>query len=257
MRPSTVFALVVSLSAAFLARADLNALAAEVKVLSAGAMKEAVLELAHEFEHSTGHKLVTDFETVGTLRGRIEGGEAFDVAILTGPAIDALSKQGKIADASRTDLGRVAIGVAVRSGAAKPDIGSTEAFKRTVLAAKSLVYADPAKGASSGIHFAGVLQRLGIAEEVKPKATLLPGGYVVELVAKGEAELGVHQISEILPVAGVELVGPLPADLQQITVYSAGQGAAARDPDAARALLKFLSAPGARPVLKSKGVDPS
>lgn len=139
---------------------------------------------------------------------------------MTDAAIDDLARKGIAATGTRTVLARVGIGVAVREGAALPDISTPEALKQTLLAAKSLVYVDPAKGGTSGIHFAGVLQRLGIAEAVKGKTTLLPGGYVVELVAKGEIELGVHQISEILAVKGVRLVGPLPRELQKITIFT-------------------------------------
>src|SRR5262249_25670514 len=161
---------------------------------------------------------------VGALSKRIEGGEAFDLAVLTPAAVNELSGKGKFVAGSRVNLARVGVGVVVKEGAPKPDIGSVDAFKRAVLAAKFGAYIDtaPAAGGSSGIYVAGLLDKLGIAGEVKPKAKLIPGGAVAAHIAKGEAELGIHQISEILPVKGVTLVGPLPADIQNYTVYAAG-----------------------------------
>ena len=145
----------------------------------------------------------------------------------------------------------------VKDGTPKPDISSVEAFKQALLAAKSVAYIDPASGGSSGIYVAGLLDKLGIADEVKPKAKLIQGGYVAELIAKGEAELGIHQISEILPVKGIMLVGPLPAEIQNYTVYAAGLGANAKQAEAAKALIKALSGPAAAEVLKSKGMEPA
>ncbi len=177
--------------------------------------------------------------------------------MLTPKAVDDLAKEGKFVAGSRANLARVAVGVVVKDGTPKPDIGSVAAFKQALLAAKSVAYIDPAAGGSSGIYIAGLLDKLGIATEVKPKAKLIPGGVVAEHVAKGEAELGIHQISEILPVKGVTLVGPLPAEIQNYTVYAAGLGAQAKDGDAAKALLKTLTSPAAAEVLKSKGMEPA
>src|SRR5262245_7750374 len=174
------------------------AAAAEIKVLSAGAMKSIVTELGEAFKQETGHTLVMTFDTVGAQRERLTGGEPADVVVLTDVAIEQLEGQGLVAAGSRVDIARVGIGVAVREGAPRPDIATPEALKQTLLAAKSLVYVDPARGATSGVHFAGVLERLGIADAVRGKTTLVPGGYAAEVVAKGEAELCVHQISEIL-----------------------------------------------------------
>ena len=175
--------------------------------------------------------------------------------MLTPAAVDGLASKGKLVPGSRANLARVGIGVVVKEGAPKPDIGSLAAFKQALLAAKSVAYIDPAAGGSSGIYVAGLLDKLGIAAEVKPKAKLIPGGAVAEHVARGEAELGIHQISEILPVKGVTLVGPLPADIQNYTVYAAALGAQAKESDAAKALLKALSGPAAAEVLKSKGME--
>ncbi len=230
---------------------------AEIKVLTAGAFKQVLLALVPDFERATGHKVTVQNDTVGALTKRIEGGEAFDLAVLTPKAVDDLAKEGKFVAASRANLARVAVGVVVKDGTPKPDIGSVAAFKQALLAAKSVAYIDPAAGGSSGIYIAGLLDKLGIATEVKPKAKLIPGGVVAEHVAKGEAELGIHQISEILPVKGVTLVGPLPAEIQNYTVYAAGLGAQAKDGDAAKALLKTLTSPAAAEVLKSKGMEPA
>jgi molybdate transport system substrate-binding protein len=234
-----------------------GAVAADIKVLTAGAFKQIVVALAPEFEKQTGHKLVIENETVGALVKKIEGGEAFDVTFLSPAAVDDLIKKGKIADGSRVNIARVGVGVMVKEGAPKPDIGSVDAFKQAVLAAKSVAYIDPASGGSSGIYVAKLLEQLGIADQVKPKAKLKQGGYVADLIESGEAELGIHQISEILPVKGVTLVGPLPAEIQNYTVYAAALGAQAKESDAAKALLKALSGPAAAEVLKSKGMEPA
>jgi molybdate transport system substrate-binding protein len=248
------------LSAAILlmaAGAPRGAAAAEIKVLTAGAFKQVLLMLVPDFEKQTGHKVIVQNDTVGALAKRIEGGEVFDLAVLTPAAVNDLSSKGKFVAGSRTNLGRVGVGVVVKEGAPKPDISSVDAFKKALLAAKSVAYIDPAAGGSSGIYVAGLLDRLGVAAEVKPKAKLIPGGAVAEHIARGEAELGIHQISEILPVKGVTLVGPLPADIQNYTVYAAGLGAHGKESEAAKALLKTLSGPAAADVLKSKGMEPA
>jgi molybdate transport system substrate-binding protein len=228
--------------------------AAEVKVLTAGAFKQVVVAVVPEFE-KTGHKAAVDNDTVGALVKRIEGGEAFDVAVLTPAAVDELTKKGKIADGSKTVLARVGVGVMVKAGSAVPDISSVEAFKRALINAKSVAYIDPASGGSSGIYVASLLEKLGIAGEIKPKAKLKQGGYVADLIKAGEAELGIHQISEIVPVKEVTLVGPLPAEIQNYTTYAAGIGAGAKDAVAAKALIAVLSGPAAAAVLKEKGMD--
>jgi len=239
------------------AAAPRGAAGAEIKVLTAGAFKQVLLALVPDFERTSGHKVTVENDTVGALTKRIAGGEAFDLAVLTPKAVDDLAKEGKFAAGSRANLARVGIGVVVKDGTPKPDISSLAAFKQALLAAKSVAYIDPAAGGSSGIYVAGLLDKLGIAAEVKPKAKLIPGGAVAEHVAKGEAELGIHQISEILPVKGVTLVGPLPAEIQNYTVYAAGIGAHAKESDAAKALIKALSGPAAAEVLKSKGMEPA
>ena len=237
------------------AAASPGAAAAEIKVLTAGAFKQVLLALLPDFEKQTGHHVRVDNDTVGALAKRIDAGENFDLAILTPAAINTLADKGRLAAGSRKDLARVGIGVVVKEGAAKPDISTDEAFKKALLAAQSIAYIDPAAGGSSGIYVARMLEKLGIADEMKSKSRLIPGGAVAERIAKGEAELGIHQISEILPVKGVTLVGPLPADLQNYTVYAAAVSATAKEPAGAKALVEMLSGPAAAGVLKAKGME--
>jgi molybdate transport system substrate-binding protein len=237
------------------AGAPRTAAAAEINVLTAGAFKQVLLALLPEFERTTGHKVTIQNDTVGALSKRIEGGELFDLAVLTPAAVNDLSSKGKFVPGSRVNLARVGIGVVVKDGTPKPDIGSVAAFKQALLAAKTVAYLDPAAGGSSGIYVAGLLDKLGVAAEVKPKAKLIPGGAVAEHIARGEAELGIHQISEILHVKGVTLVGPLPTEIQNYTVYAAGIGAQAKESAAAKALLNALSGPSAAEVFKSKGME--
>jgi molybdate transport system substrate-binding protein len=248
-------ALVIWLALAF---GDLSpASAVEIKVLTAGAFKQVVLALVPDFEKQTGNKVVVDNDTVGALKKRIESGEAFDVAVITPALIDELAAAGKIATGSRVNLATVGIGVVVKEGAPKPDISTVEAFKSALLAAKSVAYIDPASGGSSGIYVDKLLEKLGIADQIRPKAKLKKGGHVAELIASGEAELGLHQISEIVPVKGVELVGPFPKEIQNTTTYASGLSASAQNKDAAQVLIKAFSSPEAAAVLKSKGMEPA
>jgi molybdate transport system substrate-binding protein len=231
--------------------------AVELKVLTAGAFKSSVLALTPEYEKASGNKLVIDNETVGALVKRVEAGETFDVIVLSPEAIDALTLKGKVAPSSRTDLARVGVGVMVKEGAPKPDISTVDAFKNAVLDAKSVSFINPASGGSSGIYVAKLLERLGIADQVKPKEKLKDGGYVADLIASGESELGIHQISEIIPHKGVTLVGPLPAQIQNYTVYAAGIGPGTKYPDAAKAVIATFSGPSAQALFKSKGMEPA
>jgi len=248
----TLLAVAIGLMAA---GATGSATAAEIKVLTAGAFKQVLLEALPAFEKETGHKVTVDNDTVGALVKRIDGGEAFDLVVVSPGAIADLAKKGKVVPGSGATLGRVGVGVMVKEGAPKPDIGSVEAFKQAVLAAKSVAYIDPASGGSSGIYVAKLLEQLGIADQVKPKAKLKQGGYVADLIESGEAELGIHQISEIVPHKGVTLVGPLPKEIQNYTTYAAGVASAAKDKDGATALVKFLSGPRTGEILKSKGME--
>jgi molybdate transport system substrate-binding protein len=230
--------------------------AAELKLLTAGAFKSTVLALLPEYEKTSGNKVTVENDTVGGLMKRIEAGESFDVVVMTPEGVDQLTGEGKVISGSRTNLARVGVGVMVKSGGSKPDISTVEAFKKAVLEAKSISFIDPASGGSSGIFVEKLLDRLGISDQVKPKEKLKQGGYVADYVESGQAELGIHQISEILPHAGVTLVGPLPKDIQNYTVYAAGIGTVAKDGDAAKALIASLAGPQARALFKSKGMEP-
>ena len=210
-----------------------------------------------DFEKQTGNNVVVDNDTAGGLKKRIESGEAFDVAVITPAVIDELAGAGKIAAGSQVNLASVSIGVVVKEGAPKPDVSTVDAFKRALLEAKSVAYIDPASGGSSGIYIDKLLERLGIADQVRPKAKLKKGGYVAELIVSGEAELGLHQISEIVPVKGAVLVGPLPKEIQNTTTYAAGLSASPQNKEAAQALIKMFSGPAAATVLKSKGMEPA
>jgi molybdate transport system substrate-binding protein len=224
-----------------------------MKVLCTNGLKTVMLDLAPAFERTSGTKLAITWGSAAGLVKELEAGAAADLVILTAEAIDDLIKRGKVVAGSRVDLARSGIGIAVRKGASKPDIGSPDALKQTLLAAKSVAHS---KTGMSGIYFPTVLARLGITDAMKSKIVMPePGTPVGDVVAKGGAEIGVQQISELLPVAGVEVVGPLPATLQKITTFSAGIPSAAKEPDAAKALVTFV-AKEARPLLGPKGLEP-
>lgn len=229
--------------------------AAEIKVLSAGAMRGMVTELAETFRQETGHTVVISSGTAGEIRQKVTAGDPVDVVFVTDTVLAQLAATNMVVADSRTDIARTGIGVAVREGTPRPDISTSEAFKQTLLAAKSLVYQDPARGATSGIYFASVLQRLGIADAVKDKTVLWTGNYAAEALVKGQADLCVHQISEILPVKGVTFVGPLPRELQKVTTYSAALSSRAMTPDVARAFIAFVSRPAYKAKLAAAGLD--
>ena len=227
--------------------------AAELKVLSGNGARAAVLELAARFDRASGHKTSVEFAVNPQTRAKIESGQAFDVAILNPPVLDALIRQKLIVAETRAVLGRAGIGVGIREGASKPDISTVDAFKRVLLSSKSVAY--PGEGAS-GKYFVSVVERLGIAAEMKPKMRPMPAEYNVEVVASGEAEMVVVVASRISGVRGVQLVGGIPQELQTWIGFTAGVGSAAREPQAARAMLRFFTAPDAAPVLKAAGVEP-
>ena len=243
------------LIAAVLAMGAQSALAAEIKVLTTGAFKQVVVALIPEFEKATGNKVVLDNGTVGQLQKRVDDGEAFDVLVLSPKGIEDYIKSGKIAAGSNAMLAKVGVGVMVKEGAPKPDISSVEAFKQALLKAKTVGYIDPASGGSSGIYVANLLDKLGIGDQIKPKAKLQKGGHVSDLVKSGEAEIGIHQNSEIVGQAGVTLVGPLPKEIQNYTTYAVGLSAAAKQAEAAKAFIKVLTGPAAAAVLKSVGME--
>ena len=230
--------------------------AAELKLLTAGAFKSTVQALLPEYERTSGNKVSVENDTVGALMKRIEAGESFDVVVMTPETVDKLTGGGKVISGSRTNLARVGVGVMVKTGANKPDISTVEAFKKALLEAKSVSFIDPASGGSSGIYMERLLERLGISDQVKPKEKLKQGGYVADYVESGQAELGIHQISEILPHGGVTLVGPLPKEIQNYTVYAAGIGAGTKEGAAAKALIASLVGPSAQALFKSKGMEP-
>jgi molybdate transport system substrate-binding protein len=224
--------------------------AAELKVLCTTAMRTTMLDMGARFERATGHKLVMSIAPSAQLVRRIQNGAAADLVISFAPGIDDLIKDGKVAG-SRSDLARSLIGVAVRAGAPKPDISSPDALRRALLAAKVVAYSS---GGISGNHFVSVLEKLGIADEVKAKSRL--GAPAAAFVARGEADVAVQQIPELIAVAGAELVGPLPRELEHVTQFSAGLLASAKEPDAAKALVKFLMTEEAAAVIKAKGLTP-
>jgi molybdate transport system substrate-binding protein len=226
--------------------------AAEITVLCSNGVSSVINDLGPQFVRNTGHRLVLKCDLAAAVKKQIEAGAGFDVAILTAPITEDLIKQGKIVAGSSTGFVRAGIGVAVRAGAPKPDISTTAAFKSALVAAKSVVYTG--QGAS-GTYFASLLPRLGIAEQMKAIAKPQAGG-VGEMVARGEAEMAVQLIPELLAVRGIELVGPFPPELQSFIVFPTALGTGAKEPEAAKALIKFLSAPAAAPVIRSKGMEP-
>jgi len=228
-----------------------RAQAAEIKVLASTAVKTSLEALAPQFEKATGNKVDLTFAPAAVLKEKIDQGTAFDVAILTTPITDALAGTGKI-ETARTAIARSGIGVAVRKGAPKPDIATKEAFKQALLNAKSVGFT--AAGAT-GAYLKTLFEKLGIAEELKPKLKLLPGASG-EAVANGEVEIGMTQISEILPYAGAELAGPLPPEIQSYTYFSAAAATASKEADAAKAFIKFLGGADALALIKAKGMEP-
>jgi molybdate transport system substrate-binding protein len=224
-----------------------------MKIICTNGVKSVMLDLVPAFERTSGTKISITWGSTNGLLKELEGGAGGDLAILTDEAIDDLIKHGKVVAGSRVDLARSGIGIAVRKGAKRPDIGSPEALRRALIAAKSVAHS---KTGMSGIYFPTVLARLGIADAMQAKIVIPdPGTPVGEVVAKGDAEIGIQQISELLPVAGIEIVGPLPDALQKITTFSAGVLTAAKEPNVAAALLKFVAGESPR-LLKQKGLEP-
>lgn len=226
---------------------------AEIRLFTSNSMHAVLDELVPAFERASGNSVSVSYDPAKVMLKRIKSGETADLAIMGTAAIDELEKLGKIAAGSRRTLSRCGVGIGVRAGVPKPDIGTVAAFKRMLLNARSVAYT---LNGASGIHFARLIERLGIAAEVKAKAATRSGGLIGELVAAGEAEIAVQQIPEIMAVPGIELVGPLPQELQMTTVSGAGVFADSKQPEAARTLLEFLSTPAAARVMKAKGLEP-
>jgi molybdate transport system substrate-binding protein len=247
-RPIAIAAAAALALAASLAGAQ----AAEIRLTSTIGVKAVVETLAPEFERATGNKLAITWGVANVLEGQLAAGAPFDVTILTGTVLDALVKDGKIAAASRTEIARSGVGVGMRAGGAKPDIASVDAFKRAMLAAKSVCYS---KEGASGVYAASVMARLGIAAAMRPKTILATGStHAEDFLLDGKCELSIQQVSEIVPVSGVELVGPLPGGLQTITAFAAGTAANTPVEAAAEDFIKFLTSPAAAKVIAAKGL---
>ena len=232
--------------------------AAEVRVMISGGLTAAYKELVPEFERLTGNKVLTAYgpsmgTTVNAIPVRLERGEPADVLIMVGYALGDLVKQGKVIADSRVDLTKSLIGVVVKSGAPKPDISSADAVKRALLATKTIAYSDSASGVYVSTE---MFEKLGIADAMKDKARKIPATPVGEIVARGDAEIGFQQVSELLPVQGIDIVGQLPSELQKVTVFSAGIASVSKEPDAGKALIKFLASPIARAVIIKSGMEP-
>lgn len=226
--------------------------------MTSGGFTAPYLELVPAFEQSSKQKVITSFgASMGgapdSIPSRLERGEPVDVVILAAPALDDLIKQGKVVPGSRVDLVRSVIGMAVRAGAPKPDISTVDALTRTLLQATSIAYS----ASASGVYLSTELfPRLGVADQIKHKAKRIESERVGAVVARGDAELGFQQVSELLPIAGIDYVGPLPDAVQQVTVFSAGIATKAREPEAAKALIRFLASPAARSVITKSGLEP-
>src|SRR5215216_2889408 len=235
-----------------------TASAAEVRVMISGGLTAAYNALVPEFERTSGHKVVTAYgpsmgTTVNAIPVRLERGEPADVLIMVGYALGDLARQGKVMADSSVDLVKSPIGVAVKSGAPQPDISSAETLKRALRVAKTVAYSDSASGVYVSTE---MFAKLGIADEMKDKARKIPATPVGEIVARGDAEIGFQQMSELKPVEGIDIIGPLPDELQKITIFSAGIATVSKEPDAGKALIKFLASPAARAEIVKSGLDP-
>ena len=234
------------------------AFGAEVRVMTSGAFTAPYKELVPAFEKATGHKVISAYGASqggapDSIPSRLDRGEPVDVVILAGPALDGLIKAGKVVDGSRVDVVRSTIGMVVRQGAPKPDIGTVEALKRTLLEAKSIAYSASASGTYLSTE---MFPKLGIAEQIKGKTQRIVSERVGTVVARGDAEIGFQQVSELLSIPGVDYVGPLPAEVQRVTFFSAGIATGAKEPEVARELVKFFTSPAADPVIAKHGLEP-
>ena len=249
----------LALAAATLLTAAAPALAAEIRVMTSGGFTAAFKELVPEFEKATGHKVLPAYgASMGgapdSIPSRLGRGEPVDIVILAAPALEALIKDGKVAAGSRVDLVHSNMGMVVRPGAPKPDISNLDAFKRAVLEAKSIAYS----ASASGVYLSTELfPRMGIWEQIKDKSRRIESERVASVVARGDAEIGFQQISELLEVKGADFVGPLPEGAQRTTIFSAGMSATSKEPDAARELIRYFRSAAAAPVIKRAGLDPA
>jgi molybdate transport system substrate-binding protein len=224
----------------------------EIKVLSSIATREAYNELVPQFERARGDKVVTTWAGTVDIVKRMAAGEIHDLVIISSKELDELIKQGRIVAGSRVDIARCGIGIAIRAGAPRPDIGSAEALKKTLLAAKTVGYTS----GPSGVYMGGLVERMGIAGQIKPKFRSVPsGGTIGTIVASGDCEIGFQQISELVHIKGIDYIGPLPADVQRVTIFSTGIPAGAKNPDGAKALVRFLTTPAAAAEIKKHGLE--
>jgi molybdate transport system substrate-binding protein len=243
--------------AVLVALAAVPAAAAEIRVLSTMNIRPALEDLRGAFERSTGNKVTIDYKGAAATRDRVAAGEQGDVVINARPTLDGLLLQGRIKDTTIRDIAHASIGVVVRAGAEKPDISTDDALRRTLLAATSIAYPDPAEGSLGGNYFAGLLEDWGLAGELMSKTTLVGGGAPAGvLVSKGEAQLGINQIAELMSVPGIEFLAPLPPALTNKVVMAAAVLSNAKQPDAAAAWIKFLGSPAAGEALKAHGMAP-
>ena len=253
MRAASIVGAACALAAAGLVASSGMADAAEIKVLSTQATEQAYRELVPQFETASGHKVTTIFTGTLDVKKRIAAGETYDVLIMASPDIDAFLQSGTLVPGSRVDLAKSGVAVGVRAGAPKPDIGTTDKFKAALLAAKSIGYST----GPSGNYIVGVFEKLGIGDAIKDRLRQTPTGvFVGTLVASGDAEVGIQQVSELAHFPGVDYVGPLPGDIQRYTMFSSGITANAKETDAARALIRFITAPAAAPTFKKHGLEP-
>jgi len=234
-----------------------GAFAVEIQVFSAGAVQEAEKALAADFRRATGNRITFTVGTVGQIQEKLNSGAPADVIVVSTPALQQLEKAGDVRTQASAVLGRIGIGVGVKEGAQVPDISTPEKFKEAVLKAKSLTYMDPAVGASSGIATAKIMKNLGIDEDVAKKTVLTQSGYSADRVASGEVELAIQNVSEIVPVKGVRLAGPLPAALQVYTSYAAGVATQSTNPKESMDFIRFLTRPEAAARWKEAGVEPA
>jgi molybdate transport system substrate-binding protein len=257
MRPASVTARAVVLLLARILVLAGPVCAAEIKVMTSGAFSGAYLELAPQFERATRNRIVTTTTSMGTgadsIPNRLQRGEAADVVIMADAAFDELIQGGRVLAGSRVALARSGIGMAVRAGAPKPDIRSVEALRRTLLEAKSIAYSNSVSGSYLSSE---LFPLLGIADQIGPKSRRIDRERVGAVVARGEAEIGFQQVSELLPIKGIDYAGPLPDEVQRVTVFSAGVAAGTKNPDAARALIRFLASPDAARVIAKSGMEP-
>jgi molybdate transport system substrate-binding protein len=227
-------------------------------VFAVNAIQEVMEDLAPKFERATGHRVVVTFDTLGGVVKLVQRGETADLVIIPRQGIDSLVRDGKARPDDVTVIARSGLGVAVRTGAPKPDISSPEAFKRTLLAARSITYSNPANGGASGIHFATVLERLGIVNEIGAKTVFAkPGDDTAILVANGTAEIGVHQFQVLMSVPGIDIIGPLPGDLQDTIVFAGAIMGGTTSAEASKALVDFMRTPEAAALMKAKGMEPA